>query len=392
MLSLLLPIIYLAFISLGLPDALIGAAWPSMYPQLGASVSWAGILSMLIAFCTIISSLLSERLVRRFGTGLVTLVSVAMTAAALWGFSSSSSFAMLLLWAIPYGLGAGSVDAALNGYVALHYKARHMSWLHCMWGLGASVGPVIMARALATSGWNMGFFVIAVLQAALTLALLLSQPLWKRGEGAQAASTQAPRKNTRQVLALPGVREVLICFFCYCALETTAGMWAASYCTLYRGIPAQQAAGWASLFYMGITAGRFVCGFITMKLSDQNMIRLGQCLIGVGVLLILLPAGNAVLLVGLLLVGCGCAPIYPSIIHSTPANFGADVSQTLIGIQMACAYTGSCLMPPLLGLLCEHVSFMLYPVCLGLILLLQVVMSERQYKKTAPQRALYRPL
>ncbi|MDY2937966.1 MAG: MFS transporter [Fusicatenibacter sp.] len=390
MVSFLLPVIYLAFISLGLPDSLLGAAWPVMYPELGTSVSYAGILSMIIAAGTIVSSLQSDRLNTRFGTGKITAFSVLTTAVALFGFSISHSFPALCLFAIPYGLGAGSVDAALNNYVALHYKARHMSWLHCMWGVGCSIGPIVMSFAITNSSWNMGYRMISIFQIILTILLFLSLPLWQKNRESSENGSEVPKnRGFFQLIRISGVKEVLTCFFCYCALETTAGMWAASYCTLYRGIDANRAASWASLFYIGITIGRFFCGFITMKLSDQNMIRLGQIVMGVGILLILLPLPDTLLFAGLILVGLGCAPIYPSIIHETPANFGADLSQGIIGMQMAFAYVGSCLMPPLFGVLGQSVTFGLYPVFMALILLLMVVMSERMHKATAEHRKAY---
>ena len=390
MVSLLLPVIYLAFISLGLPDSVLGAAWPSMYGELGAALSWAGIVSMIISLGTIVSALSSERLTLRLGPGGVTAVSVLLTAVALLGFSLSGQFWQLCLWAVPYGLGAGSVDAALNNYVALHYESRHMSWLHCMWGLGASAGPVIMGRALAGGSWQGGYRTIALLQFALTAVLLLSLPLWKRPqanvEGAEFKPHPIP-----ELLRRPGVPQVLVCFFCYCALESTAGMWAASYCTLVRGIDAGTAARWASLFYVGITVGRGVCGFLTMKVNDQNMIRLGQALIAAGTVLILLPAGQGTLFAGLITVGLGCAPIYPSIIHETPLNFGREVSMSMTGLQMATAYVGTCLVPPAFGLLAQYVTPALYPWALAVILVLMFVMAESLHRKTALRRRSMQP-
>lgn len=388
MTSLLLIIIYLAFISLGLPDSLLGSAWPSMYQELGASVSWAGIITMIIAAGTIVSSLASDHLTRKLGAGKVTAISVGMTAVALFGFSISNSFWLLCLWAVPYGLGAGSVDAALNNFVALHYPARHMSWLHCMWGLGASIGPVVMGWAVAGGlKWNGGYQTISIMQVVLTAVLIFSLPLWRKMQKSHAVKTgddsEVSEKNPGRHYTLPqlvrlrGVKEVLICFFCYCALESTAGIWAASYCTLYHGISPERAARWASLFYMGITAGRFVCGFITMKVNDRNMIRLGQVVTAVGIVCILLPIGGNVLFAGLILVGCGCAPIYPSIIHETPINFGADLSQSVIGVQMAAAYVGTCLVPPLFGLIAQYINIGLYPVFMAVILILMVIMSEK---------------
>lgn len=387
MVHLLLVIIYLAFISLGLPDALLGAAWPSMYPQFDVPVSYAGIISMIIALGTVVSSLQSDRLTKKLGTGKVTALSVCMTAMALFGFAASHSFGMLCLWAIPYGLGAGSVDASLNNYVALHYESRHMSWLHCMWGVGASAGPYIMGYALTVGwGWNSGYHIIAVLQIVLTAILLCSLPLWKQrpAEVLQDGKVQNVKVlSIREVLQLAGAREILVCFFCYCALEQTTGLWASSYLTLHKGVSADIAATFASMFYLGITVGRALSGFLTMKLNDVQMIRLGEVIIGIGVLVMLLPFGQSLSLAGLILIGLGCAPVYPCVIHSTPAHFGADKSQAIIGIQMACAYVGTCLMPPVFGLIANHITVALLPVYLLIILVLMVIMHELLCKKTA---------
>ena len=387
MVHLLLAIIYLAFISLGLPDALLGAAWPSMYPQFDVPVSYAGIISMIIALGTVVSSLQSDRLTKKLGTGKVTALSVLMTALALFGFATSHSFGMLCLWAIPYGLGAGSVDASLNNYVALHYESRHMSWLHCMWGIGASAGPYIMGYALTAGwGWNSGYHIIAVLQIVLTAILLCSLPLWKQrpAEVLQDGKVQNVKAlSIREVLQLAGAREILVCFFCYCALEQTTGLWASSYLTLHKGVSADTAASFASMFYLGITVGRALSGFLTMKLNDVQMIRLGEVIIGIGVLVMLLPFGQSLCLTGLILIGLGCAPVYPCVIHSTPAHFGADKSQAIIGIQMACAYVGTCLMPPVFGLIANHITVALLPVYLLIILVLMMIMHELLCKKTA---------
>ena len=388
MVSLLLPVIYLAFISLGLPDALLGAAWPTMYPQLGAGVSWAGGVSMIISAGTIVSSLASERLNTRLGTGRVTALSVATTAVALLGFSTCTEFWQLCLWGIPYGLGAGSVDAALNNYVALHYESRHMSWLHCMWGIGAAGGPFIMGWALAGSTWQSGYRIISILQIVLTAVLLFSLPLWQTLADAGAGEDFTPEHRTfPQLMKVPGVPEVMVTFACYSVVETTTGMWAASYCTLQRGIDAGTAASWASLFYVGITVGRFLSGFLAMKLNDHQMINLGFVLIAAGIVPILLPLGNAALVVGLVTVGLGCAPIYPSIIHETPLNFGRGLSMALTGVQMAAAYIGNVLFPPLFGLLAQYISISLYPWYLLAALALMAAMSAALHRKTAAKRA-----
>lgn len=387
MVSLLLAVIYLAFISLGLPDALLGSAWPSMYLEFGVPVSYAGIISMIIAVGTIISSLQSDRLTKWLGTGKVTAISVAMTAAALFGFSISHSFAMLCLWAVPYGLGAGSVDASLNNYVALHYESRHMSWLHCMWGIGATVGPYMMGAALTGGmGWNGGYRMIAILQVILTVVLIFSLPLWKRRPrlvDAEGKEVREKALSLKEIIRIPGAKEVMLCFFCYCAVEQTTALWASSYLNLYKGISAERSASFASMFFIGITVGRALSGFITMKLNDVQMIRMGQGIIAAGILVMLLPLGETASLAGLILIGLGCAPIYPCIIHSTPAHFGAEKSQAIIGVQMASAYVGTCLMPPLFGLIANHITVAWMPLYLLVILILMAVMHECLTKKTS---------
>lgn len=379
----LLAIIYVSFISLGLPDALLGSAWPSMYVQFGVPVSYSGIIFFIIAAGTVVSSLQSDRLTRWLGTGKVTAISVGLTAAAIFGFSVSHSFWALCLWAVPYGLGAGSVDAALNNYVALHFASRHMSWLHCMWGVGASVGPYVIGYALTGgAGWNMGYRYIALLQIGLTAVLFLALPLWRTHAGA-AEEEDAPAGKAlslKQIVRIPGVRSVMVTFFCYCALEQTTGLWASSYLVLHKGVPSETAAGFASLFFIGITVGRMLGGFLTLKLSDRQMIRLGQGIIAAGLAAFLLPLGEYAALGGLLLIGLGCAPIYPSVIHSTPEHFGADRSQAIIGVQMASAYAGNCLMPPLFGLIANHIQVSLLPFYLFAILILMVVMHESLLK------------
>lgn len=385
MIHLLLAIIYVSFISLGLPDSLLGSVWPTVYQQFQVPISYAGIVSMIIAVGTIVSSLQSDRLTRWLGTGKVTAFSVAITAIALFGFSCSTSFGMLCFWAIPYGLGAGSVDASLNNYVALHYESRHMSWLHCFWGVGATLGPYIMGCALTGgNGWNAGYRYVGILQLVLTAVLFLSLPLWKgRKCDSVEGSTNAGKVLTlKEVLGISGAKEVMLCFFCYCAVEQTAGLWASSYLSLHKGVAPETAATFASMFFIGITLGRAVSGFVTMKLNDAQMIRLGQGIIAIGIAAMFLPFGAAVSLIGLILIGLGCAPIYPCIIHSTPEHFGADKSQAIIGVQMASAYCGTCLMPPLFGLIANHIAVSLLPCYLLAILVVMAVMHERLLVKT----------
>ena len=384
MYSLLLTLIYLAFISLGLPDSLLGSAWPIMREDLGASLSSAGVISMIIAGGTIVSSLFSDKLTRKFGAGLVTAVSVGLTAVALLGFSLSTKLWMLCVLSLPYGLGAGAVDAALNNYVALHYSSRQMSWLHAFWGVGVTISPNIMSYCLSNQfGWEMGYRTVSVIQMVLTAILFISLPIWKT----KAENTELPASETEDFtpksLSLPeafkikGAPYVLLAFFGYCALETTTGLWAASYMVGYRGIDAETAAKFASLFYIGITAGRILNGFITDKLGDKRMIRIGVIIMTVAVVLIALPTKNDFfVLAGLIVIGLGAAPVYPCIIHSTPDNFGKENSGALVGIQMASAYLGSTFMPPVFGLLAESISLALYPFYLGIFAVLMLVMTE----------------
>ncbi|KFI45489.1 Fucose permease [Bifidobacterium bohemicum] len=402
MTSLLLGVIYLAFVSLGLPDSLLGAAWPSMQPQMKVPLSWVGGISMIISGGTIISALLSDRFSLRFGAGRLTAVSVGMTAVALFGFSVAPDYWVLALIAIPYGLGAGGVDAALNNYVAIHYASRHMSWLHCMWGVGASAGPYVMGFALSGGqGWQWGYRYISIIQIVLTVIIVFSLPLWKNRDEASAvagsdlsegetpvdgteavAGAEAEPKpvkplGVRGVLAIRGAKEILVMFFCYCAIETTSGLWASSYMVRHDGIGKVTAASLASLFYLGITAGRALSGFMTMKFDDPTMIRIGQAVLGLGIVVMLVPLpGHVATVVGLVLIGLGCAPIYPCVIHSTPAYFGVERSQAIVGVQMACAYAGSMLMPPVFGLIAQHATITLYPWYLLVLLVLMVAMHE----------------
>lgn len=405
MFALLIAVIYLSFISLGLPDSLLGAAWPVMRAEFDVPLSYAGIISTIICVGTIVSSLLSDRLTKKFGTGLVTAVSVTTTAVALFLFSVSTQFWMLAVFAVPYGLGAGGVDASLNNYVALHLKARHMSWLHCMWGVGASISPYIMSYALTGgTGWQQGYFIVAVIQIALSVAIFISLPLWKKFAQKQAAektatdaqsepqvadataeSSPEARKPVpfRDIFKIKGATACFICFFCYCALEQTAMLWASSYMIAHAGVTVEDAAMLASLFFIGITVGRGINGFLTMKFADKTLIRAGQALILCGIALIVVPDVFALTVAGFIVIGLGCAPVYPSIIHMTPSLFGADKSQAVIGVQMASAYIGSCIAPPIFGLIGNHISVRLLPAYLVVFLVLMIVMHEVVQRKSA---------
>ncbi len=392
MVHLLLAVIYLSFISLGLPDSLLGAAWPSMYGEFNVPVSYAGAISMIIAFCTVVSSLQSDRLTRMLGTGKVTAISVAMTAAALYAFSASHSFWMLCLWAVPYGLGAGSVDASLNNYVALHYKSCHMSWLHCMWGVGTSLGPYIMGYALTSQkGWNTGYRYVSLLQIVLAILLVATLPFWKQnGGGSKASSSGIPGTSARgltlgEVAGIPGAKSAMGTFFCYCALEQTAGLWGSSYLALYCGVQPEVAARYAGLFFIGITVGRAISGFLTILLNDARMVRLGLLVAVAGVAMFAWPKG-ALAPGGLVFLGLGCSPIYPCLMHAAPDYFGADKSQAIIGVQMASAYIGICLMPPLFGILAHHITMALFPVYLLTLLILMAAVHECLLKNVRAAR------
>ncbi len=381
MYSFLLALIYLAFISLGLPDSLLGAGWPVMHTELGVSVSFMGIISMVISGGTIVSSLLSDKLTHKFGTRAVTVASVLLTVAALFGFSFSGSFSILIIFAVPYGLGAGAIDAALNNYVALHYKAKHMSWLHCFWGVGAIISPFIMSFALKNLNWNSGYRIVGFIQLAIALLLLVTLPVWNINKTESTADTK--RVGLTAALKIKGVPFLLIGFFAYCAAEATAMYWASTYFTEVKGISGDRAASFAALFYIGITLGRFASGFITERLGDRRMILLGTGILACGIMILLIPVQSYMTaFAAFLVIGFGCAPIYPCIIHSTPANFGAENSGAIIGIQMASAYVGSTFIPPLFGLFGNSVGFSVMPVYLLAFFALMIIMTEATFRIT----------
>jgi fucose permease len=376
----LLIIIYISFISLGLPDSLLGSAWPSMYNSLNVPLYYAGFISMIVAGGTVVSSIFSEKIIRRFGTGVVTAASVLMTAMALVGFSISHAFVALCLFAIPLGLGAGSVDAALNNYVALHYKARHMSWLHCFWGIGASIGPIIMSVFLMRkNSWNLGYRAIGIIQICLVVLLFISLPLWEKKENEM--KTKSESVKFAQLFHIAGVKQALAAFFCYCSIETVTGLWGSSYLATVKNISPEIASRWIAWYYIGITSGRFISGFVTMKFSNRHMIRLGQGIIAGGIVVLALPLGNYALLPGFFMMGLGCAPIYPSLIHETPKNFGKEYSQGIIGMQMASAYIGTTLIPPIFGRIAAQVGFNIFLLFIGILLVIKIIMVEVLNKK-----------
>ena len=380
----LLVIIYITFISLGLPDALLGSGWPSMYQELGVSIASAGIVSMIVSGGTILSSFISGKVIRKFGVAKTTAVSVAMTAIALLGFSFSGHFFLLCLWAIPLGLGAGAVDSALNNFVALHYEAKHMNWLHCFWGVGASISPLIMSFSLGKwQLWHRGYQIVGIIQVILVVILFATLPMWKKVAGKAEQDEAATEKylSVKELLALPSAKQILLALFCYCAIEATVGLWGSSFLVTVRGIEAGVAASWIAIYYAGITIGRFFSGILAIKLSSQQLIQLGLTLITLGVVILFMPLPNIMLLVGLFFIGLGCAPIYPSILHETPNNFGAANSQSMMGIQMGCAYIGITFMPPLFGLIAAKTSYQTFPYFLGAVLLVMVLMIGSSQNK-----------
>ncbi len=376
---LLLAVIYLAFISLGLPDSLLGSAWPVIHAEFDVPLSYMGLVSMIISGGTILSGLMSERLTKKLGTKIVTTVSVFLTAVALFGFSTVTEFYQLCLWGIPYGLGAGAIDAALNNYVALHYSSRHMSWLHCFWGVGTIISPYIMSYALTHSVWSEGYRTVSFIQIGITAVLVLTLPLWKINKSSETENRSAKPLGIMGALKIKGVPYLLTGFMAYCAAEATTMLWASSFLEGARGAGKEEAAAFGSLFFIGITAGRFLSGFISDRLGDNRMIRLGTGIALLGAALIAVPF-KAAAIAGFIIIGLGCAPVYPCIIHSTPRNFGAENSQGIIGIQMASAYVGSTFMPPLFGLLANHISLELMPVYIVFFFILLLVMISKTEK------------
>ncbi len=391
MIVLLLALIYLAFIGLGLPDAVLGSAWPLVSEALLVPISGMGLITIIISAGTIVSSLNSAKLVYKLGVYKVTVGSILLTALSLLGFATSPSFFVLCFWAVPYGLGAGSVDAALNNYVALHFESKHMSWLHCMWGIGATLGPLIMGMALTNQfSFRGGYIILFIIQLVLSGLLLAGAPVWKQKKNI-LENEEGKKENTTvlrlpQIVGIPGVKEMSLAFFCFCAIEQSTGLWAGSYLVFQRGVEPEAAAGFSALFYFGITVGRGICGFIAMKYSDKQMIRAGILVMAVGVAVLYLPFGEFAAFGALALIGFGSSPVFPCIIHSTPYHFGVIHSQAVTGVQMAAAYTGTLLMPAVFGVLGNNISFSLYPVFIGALLVLLALFYEKGLRKIEVQK------
>jgi len=379
MAALLLSVIFLAFTGLGLPDSLLGSAWPVMYVQLGTDFSYAGFVTMIVAGGTIVSSLLSDRITRRLGAGLTTALGLTVAAIAMLGFSSSSAFWMLCIWALPYGLAAGTIDAALNNYVALHYSSRYMSWLHSFWGVGAVISPYIMGYSLTHGlGWETGYFSVSMIQVGMAVVMFLSLPLWRKNKGGVPSAEERGRAlSLSEILRIKGVKLVLPAFFAYCAVEVTTMLWAVSYLVLHRGISEEIAAQYGALFFWGVMVGRFLGGFIADKVGDRSMIRASIAIMLTGIIMILLPVEmDQLSLIGLVVLGLGCATVYPSVIHATPFNFGEENSRAIIGVQMAGAYTGSTLVPPLFGMISRVTGIGFYPFFILIFALMLLLMTE----------------
>lgn len=376
----LLVVIYLAFISLGLPDSLLGSTWPAMRLDLNAPLSMAGVLSMFISGCTIISSLNSSRLIQRFKTSRITLVSVLLTAIALLGYSFAPSFIWLFILAIPLGLGAGAIDSGLNNFVALHYEAKHMSWLHCFWGIGATVGPIIISRFLnANNNWRGGYRTISIIQFCLVIAMLITLPQWKVVETETSDSEEKEKKliTNKEALKLRGAKWALLTFICYCSVEMTTGLWSSTFLTENRGLSTATAAAFVSLYYGGITVGRAFSGFLTMKFKGNTLI-LGGCILScAGIVLYMLPLPVFCSAIALIMIGIGFAPIFPNMLQETPVRFGKKASQTMMGLQMGFAYIGSTFVPVVFGFLADKIGSFLLPYFLLVVTLLMIAASGR---------------
>jgi fucose permease len=392
MTAFILIIIYIAFICIGLPDPMLGSAWPIMHQDFGVALGTAGIVTMVVSCGTIISSLFSGRILHRFGTAKVTFVSILMTAVALLGISYSPSVLWLIMFAIPLGLGGGAVDAGLNAYIAAHYKSHHMSWLHCFWGVGAMTGPIIMSQYISRgSSWRMGYLTVAVIQFLLVLMIFIALPLWRKTEkslqnvsaekiNSQEQDSTSTTQKATSLLSLKGVKPVLLSFFLYCAIESTIGLWGSSFLVEMKGVDASIAAGWIALFFGGITLGRLINGFLTLKFNNITLIRLGLIVLSVGVILLLLPLPNFFLLCGFVLAGLGCAPIYPCMLHETPARYGKENAQRLMGVQMAVAYCSFTFLPPIFGYISEFTTMAIYPYVILAYTIIIIISSERVNK------------
>ena len=380
MYSLLLAVIYLIFISLGLPDSLLGSGWPTMHVAFGVPSSYAGYVSMTISFMTIISALLSPRMIKRFHTKWIVIVSIFLTVMGLTGFSISSSYAMLFVFAVPYGLGAGAIDASVNHYVANNYSGSVMNFLHCFYGVGAVISPNIMAVALSKARWNEGYRWTAYIQIFILLICIISLPLWRKNE-ADFSEEKEEVVGIRETLKRPGVILTLIAFFAYCSGEATCFLWTSSYFAgIKEGLSDRLIALFGSLIFGGLMLGRLISGFISNRLGDRLLIRIGIVVEVFGILLVMIPVSSYIpAAIGFVVIGTGMGPVYPAIQHMAPTNFGEKYSAAVIGLQMASAYIGSTFMPMVFGNIQEKVGIGIMPFYLLIFTILNIVMLERTY-------------
>ena len=380
--SLLLAVIYLIFISLGLPDSLLGSGWPKMQAVFSVPSSYAGYASMTISFMTIISALLSPRMIKHFHTKWITIVSIGLTIAGLLGFSMCSRYWMLFIFAVPYGLGAGAIDASVNHYVANNYSGSVMNFLHCFYGVGAVISPYIMALALKYAGWNEGYSWTSYIQMFILFVCIISLPLWKTN-GKEEEEDHRDSVGIKEALKVPAVIFTLIAFYAYCAGEATCFLWTPSYFAGTKsGLSAETIASFGSLIFGGLMLGRLISGFISNKLGDRRLIRIGIFVELLGIIMVFLPVESyMVAAAGFVVIGTGMGPVYPAIQHMAPANFGKKYSAAVIGLQMAAAYVGSTFMPMIFGLLQQKIGIAIMPTYLLIFAIINFVMLELTYSK-----------
>lgn len=380
--SLLLAVIYLIFISLGLPDSLLGSGWPKMQAVFSVPSSYAGYVSMTISFMTIISALLSPRMIKHFHTKWITIVSIGLTIAGLLGFSICSRYWMLFIFAVPYGLGAGAIDASVNHYVANNYSGSVMNFLHCFYGVGAVISPYIMALALKYARWNEGYSWTSYIQMFILFVCIISLPLWKTN-GQEEKEDHSDSVGIKEALKVPAVIFTLIAFYAYCAGEATCFLWTPSYFAGTKsGLSAETIASFGSLIFGGLMLGRLISGFISNKLGDRRLIRIGIFVELLGIIMVFLPVESyMVAAAGFVVIGTGMGPVYPAIQHMAPANFGKKYSAAVIGLQMAAAYVGSTFMPMIFGLLQQKIGIAIMPTYLLIFAIINFVMLELTYSK-----------
>lgn len=382
--SLLLGVIYLIFISLGLPDSLLGSGWPTMQVDFGVPSSYAGYISMMISCMTVISALLSPRMIRKFHTKWIVIASIGLTVLGLIGFSVASRYWMLLMIAVPYGLGAGAIDASVNHYVANHYRSSVMNFLHCFYGVGAVISPYIMSQALKFARWNEGYRWTAYIQLGILIACVLSLPLWKQNES-KSAEENHESAGIWETLKVPGMLLTLIAFFAYSSGEATCFLWTPSYFAGTKpDLSAETVASFGSLIFGGLMLGRLISGFISNKLGDRKLIRIGIAVELLGILLVFLPVrGYIAAAIGFVVVGTGMGPVYPAVQHMAPENFGKKYSAAAIGMQMAAAYIGSTFMPMVFGQIQQKLGIDIMPAYLLIFAAVSLAMLEIAYRKIA---------